>query len=285
MADYDHAQAGTPGTATANGEAPAPAWRVGSGQDTSVLEPAVRKPGRPTDTTERPAPARPATRAASGTAGVEGERRERLVSQQRLVLGVALLASVGLHVAIFTWTPSFHSESMATSSRALQTIQLPPDVKIPPPPQSIARPATPKVATTDVSPELTIAPTTMEANPASALPPPPPAVGGNPADRPTFIPFDVPPKLLNKAEIERLLVKLYPASLRDVGIGGAVVVWAYVDVKGAVLKTVIKDSSGYPSMDAAAAQVVQQMRFKPAINRDQPIAVWISQKVTMSVQR
>jgi len=208
-----------------------------------------------------------------------------MVSQQRIVLGVALLASVGIHTAIFSWSPSFQTENLSTTSRALQTIQLPPDVKIPPPPQSIARPATPKVAATDVSPELTIAPTTLEANPASALPPPPPAVGQNPADRPTFIPFDVPPKLLNRGEIERLLVRLYPPSLRDVGIGGAVIVWAYVDVKGNVLKTFIKDSSGYPSMDEAAAQVVQQMHFKAAINRDQPIAVWISQKVTMSVKR
>jgi TonB family protein len=281
MSDYDDVHGAHPGMATAKGDAPAPAWRAGTGGGTAVLEPAVEISARPTVQTERPGRARETTR----TAGLEDERREGVVHQQRLVLGLALLASVGIHAAIFSWSPNFHSDSMATSSRALQTIRLPPDVKIPPPPQSIARPATPKVAATDVSPELTIAPTTLEANPASALPPPPPAVGGNPADRPTFIPFDVPPRLLNKGEIERLLVKLYPASLRDVGIGGAVVVWAYVDVQGKVLKTFIKDSSGYPNMDAAAAQVVQQMQFKPAINRDQPIAVWISQKVTMSVTR
>lgn len=280
MGDYEDSEAAHRNAVSSDEENFPVSWRPGGRAGTAVLEPPVAAPARP-EPRERPhAEARP---APPGLA-LETDRREKLVSRQRMVLGAALLVSVGIHMAVFSWSPSFRAQNMATSSRALQTIQLPPDVKIPPPPQAIARPATPKVAATDVSPALTIAPTTMEANPAAALPPPPPAANANVADRPTFIPFDVPPKLLNRAMVQKLLEQLYPAALRDAGIGGAVVVWAYVDTKGVVEKTFIKDSSGYPAMDAAAAKVVRDMRFKPAVARDQPIAVWISQSVTLSVK-
>jgi protein TonB len=235
-----------------------------------------------------PSPARPMAEPAgplSAGVSLEETRYARLASRERLLLAVGLLASVGVHAFLFAWSPSFHTADLSTSSTALQTIQLPPDVKIPPPPQAIARPATPKVAATDVSPELTIAPTTLEANPASTLAPPPPAVRSRPEDRPTFIPYDVAPELLNRDEIERLILRNYPRALRDVGIGGTVILWAYVDTKGHVVKSLVKTSSGYPSIDEAALGVVHVMRFKPAINRDQPIAVWISQKVSMTVQR
>ncbi|HKK08833.1 MAG TPA: energy transducer TonB, partial [Gemmatimonadota bacterium] len=186
---------------------------------------------------------------------------------------------------LFAWSPSFRAAELGTSNEAIRTIELPPDVKIPPPPQAVARPATPKVAETDVSPELTIAPTTMEANPASALPPPPPNVKAAPEDRPTFIPYDVAPRLTNRDEIERLVIRYYPPDLRSAAIGGSVIVWAYVDARGTVTRTLVKTTSGYPSMDAAALKVVDAMRFEPALNRDTPIGVWISQKVSMSVRR
>lgn len=224
-------------------------------------------------------------REAGDLAAAQTRRGRRLRSRERTLLAIGLTASVGLHFALFAWSPSFQTASLGTTNEAIQTIELPPDVKIPPPPQAVARPATPKVAETDVSPELTIAPTTMEANPASALPPPPPSVKARPEDRPTFIPYDVAPKLLNRDEIEKLLVRYYPPDLRSAAIGGSIIVWAYVDAQGAVTRTLVKDSSGYPSMDAAALKVVDAMQFKPALNRDAPIGVWISQKVSMSVRK
>ncbi len=282
-------QGGTATVGTADGPAPGAApWR-GSG---AALEPAPARAetgglAPPADRAPRPDGRREAARPRSGhrASSPEAERRARIVSRERVVLGGALLASVGIHMAIFAWSPDFQGANLETSSTALQTIQLPPDVKIPPPPQAIARPATPKVAATNVSPELTIAPTDFESNPTSSLAPPPPSVTSRPSDRPTFIPYDVPPKLLNRDEIERLVVKNYPKELRSVGIGGAVVVWAYVDAQGGVVKALVKDSSGYPNMDQAALKVVEAMRFKPALNRDTPIAVWISQKVSMTVRR
>jgi len=204
--------------------------------------------------------------------------------RERRLLGVGLLASVAVHFGLFVWTPSFRTADLRTSNEAMESIQLPPDVKIPPPPRAVARPATPRVAEADVSPELTIAPTTLESNPASALPPPPPSAKMNPEDRPTFIPYDVAPRLLNRDEVEKLVVRYYPPALRSAGIGGTVLVWAYVDESGRVTRTLVKASSGYQDMDAAAMRVVDAMQFKPALNRDSRIGVWISQNISMAVQ-
>lgn len=247
-------------------EAPGPATR--------------RAPGAPGDRAQESAPGTGARSAYSA----ESQRHDRMRRQERMLLGIGLMASVAVHFGLFVWTPSFRTADLGTSNEAMESIQLPPDVKIPPPPKAVARPATPKVAEADVSPELTIAPTTLEANPASALPPPPPGAKMNPSDRPTFIPYDVGPQLLNRGEIEKLVVRYYPPALRAAGIGGTVLVWAYVDETGKVTRTLVKASSGYQDMDAAAMRVVDAMNFKPALNRDARIGVWISQKISMNVQ-
>ncbi|MDP2479484.1 MAG: energy transducer TonB [Candidatus Palauibacterales bacterium] len=196
---------------------------------------------------------------------------------------IGLIAAVAFHFGLVEFFPQLHAENMGTENKSLKAVQLPPEVKIPPPPKQIARPATPKVAAANVKEDVTIAPTTFEQNPVEQLPPPPKA--GSPSDRPSFIPRDVDPKLENSGEIQRLLQRLYPPSLKDVGIGGRVVLWLWVDEKGQVGKTVVQESSGYDALDQAAAKVAVNMKFKPAINRDKPIGVWIAQPITFEVKR
>jgi TonB family protein len=57
----------------------------------------------------------------------------------------------------------------------------------------------------------------------------------------------------------------------------------FVDENGNPLKSQVQTSSGYPALDQAAAQVVQQMQFSPAMNRDKPVGVWVAQAVDFSV--
>jgi len=190
---------------------------------------------------------------------------------------IGLIAAVALHFGLVEFFPQLHAENLGTENKS------PPEVKIPPPPKQIARPATPKVAAANVKEDVTIAPTTFENNPVEQLPPPPKA--GSPSDRPSFIPRDVDPKLENGSEIQRLLQRYYPPSLKDVGIGGKVILWLWVNDKGQVGKTVVQTSSGYDALDQAAAKVATNMHFKPAINRDKPIGVWVSQAITFQVQR
>jgi len=196
---------------------------------------------------------------------------------------IGIIVAVALHFGLVEFFPQLHAENLGTENKEMEAVQLPPEVKIPPPPKQIARPATPKVAEASVKEDVTIAPTTFEQNPVEKLPPPPKA--GSPSDRPSFIPRDVDPKLKNPGEVQRLLQRLYPPSLRDAGIGGHVVLWLFVDDQGKVVKTQVQTSSGYDALDAAAAKVAANMEFKPAINRDKPIGVWISQPITFEVKR
>src|SRR5690606_22974087 len=103
--------------------------------------------------------------------------------------------------------------------------------------------------------------------------------GARPVDdlsaAPTFTPFTVRPDLINADEVRRALVRYYPPLLRDAGIGGRTLVWFFIDETGRVVKTQVKESSGYEALDETALRVADVMRFSPALNRDQKVQVWI----------
>ena len=193
-----------------------------------------------------------------------------------------LILAVALHFALFVFVRPFEAADLGMGAEALEAITLPPEVTIPPPPEQIARPATPKVASVDVSEDITIAPTTFETNPVENLPPPP-SGGGNPSDRPSFIPYDTPPKLLNESDVTRLLQRYYPAHLKEAGVGGRVELWIFVDSAGKVQKSQVKTSSGSVQLDEAAQRVAGEMKFRPAMNRDKTTDVWVSQWITFEV--
>ncbi len=58
--------------------------------------------------------------------------------------------------------------------------------------------------------------------------------------------------------------------------------WVYIDEEGVVRNTKVVQSSGsgYPALDEAAEAVMRQARFKPAINRDQRVPVWVQFPLT-----
>ncbi|MFQ5888437.1 MAG: energy transducer TonB [Gemmatimonadota bacterium] len=212
------------------------------------------------------------------TAETANERFKRLYSNWSYG---ALISATIVHFAFIQFFPSMTAADIGVVTDEIEAIELPPEVKIPPPPEQIARPATPKVATELIDEDITIAPTTFEDNPVENLPPPPP--GSNPEDQPAFIARDVEPRLKNRNEIQRILQRMYPSMLREAGIGGTVILWVFVDEQGEAAKSQVNKSSGYPALDNAAQQVVAKMVFSPALNRDKPVGVWIQQPVTFSV--
>ena len=194
---------------------------------------------------------------------------------------IGLLVAVGLHFSLFVLVRPFEAADMGVVVDEIEAVSLPPEVKIPPPPEAIARPATPRVAAVEMSEDITIAPTTFESVSVENLPPPP--AGTSPADRPSFIPFDTDPVLLNGDEVTRILQREYPRTLRDAGIEGRVELWLYVTEDGTVGNFEVKTSSGNMLFDEAAGKVVPSLRFTPAKNRDKVTAVWVSQWVTFQV--
>lgn len=208
---------------------------------------------------------------------------DRFKDRSSSVAASALLLAVVAHAAAFELFPTLSAADLTTTTTGISVVDLPPETKIPPPPERIARPATPRVGAVEMDEDLTIAPTTFESNPAATLGPPPPEAGGSPADRPTFIPYDVAPRLLNRREVVDALSRHYPKSLRQAGIAGRVVLWIYIDEHGAVLRSHVEESSGSTALDTAAQRVAEVMRFSPARNRDKVTPVWISQPINFEV--
>ncbi|MEQ1857575.1 MAG: TonB family protein [Longimicrobiales bacterium] len=107
---------------------------------------------------------------------------------------------------------------------------------------------------------------------------PPPVEAG-----PTFTPFTVAPYLKNGPAVARTLSREYPPTLRNAGIGAQVLLWLFIDERGRVQQTVVKTSSGFEQLDAAAMRVALTMEFSPALNRDRNVPVWVAVPVDFKV--
>ena len=196
--------------------------------------------------------------------------------------GSVIVATV-FHFGLFAFFPELTASDVSFDVNELEAIELPPEVEIPPPPEQIARPAVPVVAAAELEEDITIAPTTFEENPIENLPPPP-SDASKLGDQPVFTPFEVKPEIKNSAEIQRILQREYPRTLKDAGIGGTVNLWVFIDTQGNVENAKVQKGSGYDAFDQAALRIAHQIQFSPALNRDQRVPVWISIPITFSVR-
>ncbi len=94
-------------------------------------------------------------------------------------------------------------------------------------------------------------------------------------DQPSLSVYTVAPVLLNLDEVTEAMLELYPRLLKRAGVSGLVLVWVRVDATGQFVKSAIKTSSGREAFDKAALEVTELMRFKPALDGDEPVAVWV----------
>jgi TonB family protein len=101
---------------------------------------------------------------------------------------------------------------------------------------------------------------------------------------PVFTPMTVRPEIKNLDEIEASLEQNYPPLLKEIGIGGRVVVLFYIGDTGSTLHVRIRESSGHDGLDAAALQVARVYEFTPALNREQPVNVWIQLPITFQIR-
>ena len=197
----------------------------------------------------------------------------------------SMIAATVVHFMLFQFWPTLTAEDVSFTAEELEMIELPPEIEIPPPPEAISRPATPVMATADIDDDITIAPTTFEENPIEDLPPPPTDDGAvDIAAAPVFTPMTVRPEIRNRPAVQAALMREYPPILRDAGIGGTVVVWFFISEEGVVQDRRVSRTSGQVQFDNAALQVANVIRFTPALNRDQRVAVWIELPITFEVQ-
>ncbi len=102
------------------------------------------------------------------------------------------------------------------------------------------------------------------------------------ADGPVFTPYTVRPSLKNQQGVSAALRENYPPLLREAGIRGTAVLWFHIAEDGRVDDVRIATSSGTEALDQAALRVARTMEFTPALNRDQPVAVWVQIPITFS---
>jgi protein TonB len=210
---------------------------------------------------------------------------ERLRMSFRPWLWSSMIAATVVHFSIFALWPSLTAETMGIDTRELEVIPAP-DVEIPDAPDPLTRPAEPVVASVEVDEDLTIAPTTLAANPPDELAPPPTAGASTRGSSERITgPFTVAPRIRNLDEVVRAMERAYPRTLRDAGLGGTVHVLFSIDEDGAVRAFEIDRSSGYPALDDAALSVAEVYRFSPALNGDQRVPVWVSFPITFQVRR
>jgi protein TonB len=186
----------------------------------------------------------------------------------------ASIVSIIVHFILMQILPGMNPPDFSAGSQEIHSIDLPPEIVIPPPPQKINKPvATPVEAAPEeeVEEEITIAETTPEKN----IPIIPPSL----EEQPTFTPYEVAPVLIKGS------VKLqYPSFLRRAGIEGTVVLWLFIDESGYVRNVKIHKPSGNKALDDAAVRAYKVARFTPAMSRDRPVKVWVQYPVQFTLK-
>lgn len=219
-----------------------------------------------------------------GGHGADSAANERFKAHFATLLWESVAVAVVLHFLLISLWPSMSVADVSYTARELAAVELPPEIEVPAAPAAIPRPATPVVSDVGIDEEITIAPTTFDANPIESLPMPPAMSEATELSvAPTLTPYTIAPELKNRSEVQQALLRFYPPLLKDSGIGGSVLLWFFIDEDGNVVRTQLMRSSGYEALDEAAARVASVMRFSPAYNRDRKVPVWVQLPVLFEV--
>jgi protein TonB len=124
--------------------------------------------------------------------------------------------------------------------------------------------------------------------PAPTPRPPPGGAGPLPDFRDSIFDPEVVdqlPRFLDPREARRLLVRMYPGTLRDAGITGITVVELVIDRNGEVEPgSVTVEETTHEAFRAAAVRAAQRFRFRPARLRGQPVPVRVSLPIEWTIQ-
>lgn len=200
----------------------------------------------------------------------------------RKALELGFIGALFLVLLMFRAIPELSMAPGEVKAKSIEIIvkDIPPTEQIkkaPPPP----RPSIPIPSESEDIPEdLTIESTELD---LSDIPPPP----GPPADMESgyqFIPYDEPPQPIGGyAAIQKNLK--YPELARRAGIETSVILGALIDERGNVVKTQILSGAGSKmGFEKAAQDAVMLVKWKPAMQRDRAVKVWIAIPIRFSLR-
>ncbi|HEC31371.1 MAG TPA: energy transducer TonB [Deltaproteobacteria bacterium] len=203
----------------------------------------------------------------------EVSERLKLKLNYRKVIELATIIAMSLLIILFQAFKRFEPVRKLPKARdvviKVEEVPLTQQVNRPPPPP---RPSVPiPTESEDVPEDLTIESTEID---WEEVPPPPPPPESE-EETPIFIPFDSPPEPIGGWEA---LTKnlIYPEIAKKAGVEGRVIIWAKIDEKGNVIKTKVMKSLGNVGCDDAAIAAIKKTKWKPAMQRDKPVTVWVA---------
>jgi protein TonB len=154
----------------------------------------------------------------------------------------------------------------------IEVADIPPteQIKKPPPPPKPSIPI--PTENEDVPEDLTIDDTVLD---FSDIPPPPPPPDDEGDEVNIFVAYDEPPAPIGGFRAIQKALR-YPEIARKAGIEGRVIVQVLVSEKGEVVNTKIMKSLGHSGCDEAAVKAIRSVKWKPALQRDKPVKVWVA---------
>ena len=183
---------------------------------------------------------------------------------------IAVILGLTLVAFVFPRFASVQGDQQLAFAEQIETFDIPATQQFTAPPP-LSRPSIPiESDDEDFAEDITIEETGLD-DFAWDAPPPPPENG--PTVR--FIAFEVPPEPIGGygALLKRLV---YPRAAAAMGLEGTVIVQAFVDKTGKVTQTFVLEGLPATGLDEAAVAAVKLTLFKPALQRDLPIGVWIT---------
>jgi len=108
-----------------------------------------------------------------------------------------------------------------------------------------------------------------------SAPPPPPEEEESSGRRRRFIAYDEAPKPIGGFQAIQQNI-IYPEIAREAGIEGKVVIRAFIDKNGDVQECEVDQGIPNTGLNEAAINAIKRTKFKPAMQRDRKVGVWIS---------
>jgi protein TonB len=178
----------------------------------------------------------------------------------------ATLVALALTILFFACLPRYEPHPYRKPVRdPIQWVPLDPIETLPEPPRPLPRPQVIEPVEDDLLPEeLPVAETLVRIGDL-----PGPVRGPWPEAEPEFVVSSTPPVLIRRAMPD------YPEMARLAQLEGEVLVHVLVGVDGTVLEAQVA-SGTHPLLDRAALAAARRCVFRPGMQREQPVAVWVA---------
>lgn len=200
-------------------------------------------------------------------------KEKDLKKQYPLQIRIGFLVTLVLLILGFIFIPETKNEPyLPEFSKPIKVDKLPPQLQNivkPPPPQ---KPKLPVAAESDEEVEAE----TIEKTDFSGLEKKEADVEFKP---PKFVAYEVAPKPLNQS----IMYNIYPEVAKKLGIEGTLYLELWIDETGKV-RNVIVTKPLYPAIDKVAKEKAYQLKFKPAMQNDKPVAVRLSYPVVFKLE-